>query len=220
MQIELVSFGTLREFKEKNTPCSMGVGLLIFGFNGLGEVSYEKELKGESSFFEDVAMLSKAGRNIVICGCITDTRGKKRKSAVVAENGRLLGVSDMLNVIDGEFCCGADLKIYETGVGKIGVVVAEDLYFPEVIKSLSVCGCAYVVCVFGKVASSIPSVLIRSHAYCYGVPVLFCGEGYGMVADSAGNLALATPESPACLELKNNQEYHLIETRQRGFYRL
>ena len=33
--------------------------LLVFGFNGLGLVSYKKELSGETEYFHDAAKLSK-----------------------------------------------------------------------------------------------------------------------------------------------------------------
>ena len=135
MKIRFVGRGRLREFKENYE--SEGEELILFGFEGMGEVSYEKELKGESDFFEETALLSKAAKGVVVCGCVTDTRGHKRKSAVVAERGKLVGVSDMLNVIDGEVSAGAALRIYETKLGRMGVAVAEDILFPEVIKSLA-----------------------------------------------------------------------------------
>ena len=52
----------------------------VFGFNGLGEVDYEKELKGESDKFEDAVRLSKAAGCGVLCGCYTKSRGVIRKS--------------------------------------------------------------------------------------------------------------------------------------------
>ena len=39
--------------------------LILFGFNGVGEVSYERELKGQTKYFEDIAVLSKKAKNIV-----------------------------------------------------------------------------------------------------------------------------------------------------------
>ena len=162
MQIALVSSGSLRSFK--NGENAGAAELAVFGFDGIGEVSYEKELKGESTYFEDVALLSKQMKNVIVCGCITNTRGHKRKSAVVAENGRLLGVSDMLNVIDGGVGAGAALRVYETKIGKMGVVVAEDLYFPETVKTLALCGCEFIVCPFGQMRDSLQTVLLRALA--------------------------------------------------------
>lgn len=190
-------------------------GLLLVGFDGLGEVSYEKELKGESGLFEEVARLSKRLKNVVVCGCITDTLGLKRKSAIVADNGKILGVSDMLHVTDGEKNCGAALRVYETKAGKIGVAVSEDIYFPEVAKSLALCGCDYIVCPFEKLTGSIQSVLLRAYAFCYGTPVFLCAQGYAMIVDGKGEVLFASPQSPVYFDFVNVREYHLIQTRRR-----
>ncbi len=192
--------------------------IIVFGFQGMGEVSYEKELKGETAFFEEVARLSRQTACVVVCGCITDTKGHKRKSAVVAENGRILGVSDMLNVIDGEVGSGAALRVYETKIGRLGVVVAEDLYFPDGIASLALCGADLIVCPYGMI-EGIESVLCRSSAFYYGIPVALCGIGYACVAEPSGELAFSSPASPSYANVENPREYHLIEFRRRGFYK-
>ncbi len=216
MRICFVGKGSLRRFRKQFD--GENADLFVFGFNGIGEVSYEKELRNETSFFEDAAVFSKACKTVVVCGCVTDTRGLKRKSVLVAENGRLSGVSDMMNAIDGEVCSGASLRIYDTKLGRMGIIVAEDLRFPEITQALSVCGCDFIVCPFGGMSDGIQSVLLRAHAYCYGTPILFCGDGYCMLADSSGKIVFASPQSPAFTTFENIKEYHLIETRRRGFY--
>ena len=212
MRVCLISRGALCAFKD--TCTEEKADIVVFGFESMGEVSYERELKGETRFFEDAALLSKACQSVVVCGCVTDTRGHKRKSAVVAENGKLCGVSDMLHVIDGELGSGAALRIYETKAGKMGVAVAEDLRFPSVIKSLAVCGSDFIVCPCDQVGE-MHAVLARAHAYCYGVPVILCGNGYSAIADAMGKITFATPQSPAFVELCIRKEYHLVETRRR-----
>ncbi|MBQ7924158.1 MAG: carbon-nitrogen hydrolase family protein [Clostridia bacterium] len=216
MRIRFIGKGTPLSFsategEEKNADVT------LFGFYD-EEVSYERELKGETRFFESVARLSKTQQSVVACGCITDTKGLKRKSVAVAENGRLIGVSDMLNAVDGAYASGAALRVYETGVGRMGVVVSDDLRFPEVIKSLAVCGSDFIVCPFGRM-DGIQSVLLRAHAYCYGVPIYFCADGYCMIADVSGEIVFASPQSPVTAEYLPRKEYHLVETRRRGFYK-
>lgn len=217
MRIEFVSRGRVSAYKEREKRLCKGSGadILIFGFEGLGEVSYEKELKGESNYFEEVAKLSKEGKNIVVSGCVTDTRGHKRRSAIVAENGRLIGISDMLHVTDGEVGSGASLKLYDTKIGKMGVAVADDLHFPDTVRALVLCGCDFIVCPFGH-ADNLQSVLLRAYAYCYGVSILFCGIGYCMLAEPSGEIVFASPQSPVYTEFENKKEYHVIETRRRG----
>lgn len=218
MRICFVGSGSLHAFSEGYDSEKNGANLVLFGFNGMGEVSYEKELKGQTSYFEDIALLSKKGKAVVVCGCVTNAHGHKRKSAVVAENGKLSGVSDRMHCIDGDLGSGAALRVYETKAGRIGVAVAEDLYFFEVFKTLATCGSDFIVCPFEK-TEGMERVLIRAAAYSYGVPVLFCAEGYCMLADVTGNIAFASPQSPAIVDYTPKKEYHLVETRRRGFYK-
>ena len=193
-----------------------GADIVCYPLSALGEVSYERELKGETSLFEAVAMRSKALRCTVVGGCYTDARGIRRKSAVVAERGRLLGVSDLVNRIDGSaFGAGAGVKVYETAAGRLGVVVGEDLYFPKVVETLSLSGVDAVLCLFEELSEGLELTLIRAHAFFYGLPVALCAFGYAAVADSEGRLFFASPAPVGRVTLPKEREYRLIETRRR-----
>lgn len=192
------------------------VNLFLFGFEGgRYEVSYEKELKGESFFFEEMTAFSKRADGVVVSGCITDSHGIKRRSAVVAEKGKILGVADSLYAVDGRLSCGAELKLYDTSAGKMGVAVAEDFYFPEALKALSLCGCDFIVCPFGATERELHTALLRAHAFFCGVPILFSGIGYAMAAEPSGRLVLASAQSPVAATVENRREYHLVERRTR-----
>lgn len=211
MRIAFVSQGLLRVYKERENTSSVDV--ILFGFNGVGEVSYEKELKGESGFFEDVAKLSKREKNLVVCGCVTDTLGHKRKSVAVAENGKLLGVSDMLYAVDGECSVGANVRIYPTKIGKMGVVVAGDLYFPEILQALSLCGSEFIVCPIDRPITPLERSYLCVYAHMYALPVFLCGEGFCLVADPKGEIVFSSPNSPCEVNYTNKKEYHLLERR-------
>lgn len=211
MRITFVSKDALSRYKEQGHEDRANVTL--FGFNGVGEVSYEKELKGESHFFEDVATLSKRNKNVVVCGCVTDTRGHKRKSVAVAENGRLLGVSDMLYAVDGECSAGANLRIYETKIGRMGVVVAGDLYFPETVKALSLCGSEFIVCPFERAITPLERSYLCVYAHTFALPIFMCGGGFSMIVGAEGELTFSSPLSPISAEYEEKKQYHLVETR-------
>lgn len=215
MRVCFVSRGSPRAFSESGERGG-DADLFVFGFQS-GEVSYEKELKGETGHFEELALLSKERNAVVVCGFVTDTRGLKRKSVLVAENGRILGVSDMLNILDGEWNAGACARVFETKKGRMGVIVAEDLYFFEVVKALTVAGCDFIVCPFGGDAGEIERVMLRANAFCFGVPILFCSRGYSIVAEVTGEVEFASPQSPVIFPFERARTYHLIETRRRGF---
>lgn len=216
MRICFVTDGELSEFEG---DCR-GADVVCFPFHALGEVSYERELKGETCLFEDVAILSKEQKNVVLCGCYTNARGMRRKSVVVAERGRILGVSDMVNRIDGsEYRCGAGVKIFDTAAGKLGVIVAEDLYFPQVLETLSVCGADAVFNVFEELNENLEQTLIRAGAFFYGIPVCMCAYGYAQAADPSGKLRFSSPQSPCFYQMEREQEYHVIETRRKMSFR-
>lgn len=194
--------------------------LLVFGFNGMGLVSYKKELGGETEYFQDIAKLSKQLSSVVICGCDTDTYGVFRHSAVVADRGKILGVTDMAHSIDdSEFVAGGNFRVYDTGAGKIGVIVAEDLFFPESARVLTLCDADFIVCLFKKLDGVMPQIMLRAGAFANGVAMALCAKNYACVADIRGNISVASSADIVKAKVKIEKDYHLISSRRRGLYR-
>ena len=217
LKICFVTKERLSEFWERTG--GENADLIFFPLFDDVTVSYERELKGETAYFEDVALLSKACKCAVVCGYNTSTRGVVRSSTVVAENGRILGVSDALSSIDGARNCGAFFKVYETSAGRIGVAIAEDAYFPEALRTLTLSGSDFVLCPFSMQAGSAENVVLRAAAFTYGAPIALCSHGYAFVAGADGETAFASPMPVSFYNIEKNGEYHLVEWRQRGFFK-
>ena len=151
MEVCFITEGTLNEVWQNKLDEMGNADLYVFGFNGLGLVSYKKELAGETEYFQDLANLSKQLSSVIVCGADTDTYGVFRHSAVIADKGRILGVTDMVHALDtSEFVPGGSLRVYDTSCGKIGIIIAEDLFFPEVPRVLALCDADFIVCIFKK----------------------------------------------------------------------
>ena len=104
----------------------------LFGFERLGDVDYGDELSGKSEKLEEAARLSRTHGCCAVCGCTTYSRGAVRRSAAVAERGKLLGICDMTRVFGGEkYKSGADMGLFFTRGGRVGVCIENDIYFPE-----------------------------------------------------------------------------------------
>lgn len=190
--------------------------IAVFGFSGLGKVSYEQELKGASDKFGAAARLSKSADCGLLCGCKTDSRGLIRKSAAVADRGRLLGISDMNHVLDGEeYKSGSSLGFYKLNGCKIGLCIENDLLFPDTLKSLTMCGCNAVVVFLEELKDGLPPLLIRAYAYLYGVPIVMCAGKTACFADISGAIATSTQPS-ALFEVTPKNQYHLVTTRVKG----
>ncbi len=190
----------------------------VFGFGGLGEVDFEKELKGDSEKFEEAAKLSRSAACGVVCACRTVTRGLCRKSVAVADRGKLLGISDMNHVLDGEeFKSGVGLGFYRVNGCKIGLCIENDLLFPDTFKALSLCGCNAIVAVLEELKDGIPPLLIRAYAYLYGVPVIMCAGKTAYFADVSGAIA-SSAQTASLFEINARNNYHIVTTRTRGIF--
>ncbi len=192
--------------------------LALFGFSGLGKVDYERELKGETEKFEEAARFSKAAGCGIVSGCITSSRGIMRKSAAVADRGKLLGISDMNYVLDGEnYKSGASLGVYKVGGCKVGICIENDLFFPDAVKSLCMCGCNVIAALLEELHDNVPPLVARAYAYLYGVPFVMCAGKTAYFADITGAIATSA-QSAALFEVSPQSRYHLVTTRTRGLY--
>lgn len=215
MKVRFVTEGGINEYWEgaKRADCD----ILLFGFEGLGEVDYSRELAGETSKLEDMAILSREAGCTVVAGCVTDSRGVRRRSAAIAEKGKILGVTDMLYVTDpGDYKAGAHLKVFETGAGRIGLCVGEDLFFPSVCESLALFDADVIVSVFGAVEDFVPQLMVRACAFCSGVNVCMCASGLAQIAGPDGEMRMRAAKKECDFAFEPAREYRLTSVRTRG----
>lgn len=192
--------------------------IAVFGFKGLGEVDYETELRGLTDKFEDATRLSKTYKCGVLCGCRTRSRGILRKSVSVADRGKLLGISDMNHVIDGEdYKSGAGLGVYSVGGYKVGLCIENDLMFPDGLKALSLCGCNVIVVFLEELKTPVPPLLIRAYSYLYGVPIIMCAGNMAYFSETSGEIA-SSSQPFSLFEVTPQNRYHIITTRTKGSY--
>lgn len=190
--------------------------IALFGFNYLGEVDYESELTGKTDKFEEAARLSRANGCTVVCGCKTLSRGALRKSAAVADRGKLLGITDMNHVFGGEdYKSGAYLGLYSAGGYKLGLIIENDLYFPEGFRALASCGCNIILAVMESAQGGVPPLLARAYAYLYGVPVIMSAGNIAFFAETSGEVA-SSNQQITLFESDVQNNYRLVSGRLRG----
>ncbi len=220
MELCMITADTMNAVFEKKLGEISGHNVVLFGFNGLGLVSYKKELEGETEYFHDLARLSNQLSAVVICGADTDTYGVFRHSVVIADKGKILGVSDMAHSIDdSEFVAGGNFRVYDTSAGKIGVIVGEDLFFPETARVLTLCDADIIVCALKKLDNLMPQVMLRASAFSNGVPMALCAKNYSAVCDIRGNIIMSSTANITKAKVKIEKDYHLVSSRRRGLYR-
>lgn len=190
--------------------------VFLLPFSSLGEVNFDDEIAGRSEKLKNLARLSKKLSAAVICGCYTDIKGIKRKSAVAASRGKIIGVADGIACDDKKFRPGAGIKIFDFPAGKIGVAVGEDVMQPDVIKTFAACGCAAALCPFETLSSAAPITIVRAHALVYGITICLTANNYSFAAAPSGEAAFASDKSGFVYEFSPTNEYRLRERKTRG----
>ena len=194
-----------------------GQDVVTFGFNGLGLVSYKKELSGETEYFQDIAKLSKQLDCVVLSGCDTDTYGSIRKSAVVADSGKLLGVSDMVYIpANSEYECGRNFIVYKTSIGKIGVVVGTDLYCFEAVKGMALNDADLIVSIFSSVNDYLHETVVKAESFLCGVPMAFVAENRALAVSVKGEVVFSSHLKLCSCEIKIEKVYDKLQFTMRG----
>lgn len=218
MKVCFTTTGSLTSFWENSLSEINGAKLVVFSSHGLGLVSYESELSGETENFSDLAKLSREVGGVIISGCNTDTYGAYRKSVVIADKGKLLGVSDAVYVTEGsEYTGGVNFVVYKTSIGKVGVLVGEDIYSFEAVKSMAVGDADFIVCVFDEVSSFAPELVVRAEAFLCGIPIVLCANGYAMIANCKGETEFSTGMSIAVASFTLDRVYGEVFYKKRGY---
>ena len=220
MKVCFVTKGSFYDFWETRLDMVGKSKIIVFGANGLGLVSYESELSSETEYFQDVARLSKTLGGVVVLGCDTDTYGAFRKSAIVADSGKLLGVSDAVCVsLCSEYTGGVNFTVYNTSVGKIGVLIGSDLYSVDAIKTLSLADADVVFCIFDKVDDFVTEVVIRAYSYLFGIPIALVGDGLVTVSSVDGGVAFSSTKQVATFDVNTDKVYGEVLLKKRGLSR-
>lgn len=219
MNISFASSGTVNYVWQNNLPSLNGSDVTIFGANGLGLVSYKKELCGETEYFQDVARLSRQISGVVVSGCDTDTYGVFRHSAVISDKGKILGVSDMIySLDDSEFIPGSGNRVYDTSKGKIGIIISDDLFFPEISESLSSQNADLIICLFKKTDGYMPLTVARALSYMCGVNFACVFGNVSFLCDIKGNVI--SSNSPLFkANTESEKEFRMVTLKKRGVYK-
>ena len=114
--------------------------LLIAGFGTSDDFDYMSEFAGETQYLKKYVGFSGNKKIILIAATVSRLLGKYYNTAIVIDKGTILGVSDQTHKTHSELTLGGNLKLYETDCGNIGILIGEDIFFPECALSLCLSG--------------------------------------------------------------------------------
>lgn len=220
MNMVFLSKGKFSDFVISDLPKIKAPDVLVFSNRIIEKLDLIEEIDGKTSVFYELCKLSENLNCVLIAGCDTEILGVLHKSAIIIDCGVLLGVSDMTYILDeSKYNGGGCFRVYDTSKGKIGLVVGDDIMFPEVLKTLALCDSDFIISVYGKIYSAIPQVMMRAGSYSNGVSICMAAEGYMQISDIKGEVVYASDSGLIEYNLEILKDYHLIQSRRRGLYR-
>ena len=95
--------------------------LSVFGFGSIGKINYKRELSGEENVLSRFASLSREVNSVLIAGAITNNYGVIKKSVVVCERGKLVGICDSTYTFENGYSGGGTFRVYNLSGVKLGV---------------------------------------------------------------------------------------------------
>lgn len=191
--------------------------ITVLGFNSIGKISYKHELSGADNKLPDLASFSRRVKKVVIAGAVTDNYGILKQSLIIAENGKLLGISDMtLSINQTEYLGGGSFKVYQTEVGRIGLLVGDDIINLDGVKAMSLCDADLIVAVVQNEEKPQYNFLIRAYAYLFGVPVMLLSKTGVIASDMSGEICGKSIENTAKLIIPTQKQYIVVKSKRRG----
>ncbi len=191
--------------------------VLVFGFLGVDVINYKNELSGKDSNLSMLAKYSKMGNKVVLSGAITDNYGIIRKSCLVAENGKLLGISDMNLCLDkAPFSSGCGHRIYQTKSYRIGVLVGDDIIDVDSVKAMALLGADVIISLISTEEKPQYSVLIRAYSYLFGLPVVLLTRDSVLASDMNGEICGGSKNEESRIIIPIKKNYRLCQLKRRG----
>lgn len=124
--------------------------LIVLAHGIIQDVDLVSELNGGTVTLKRLALWSKSKSLLIIAGINATIDDDTYCSAVVIDSGSILGISDMTHVLSGDYRPGNSLRLYNTSQGIIGVIVGDDIFFPECVRSLVLGGAVMLVYLANK----------------------------------------------------------------------
>lgn len=121
--------------------------LLVIGGKSPKEIDMVAELQGNDNIIKHLSTHSKLNHLVTVCLFYATIYRKQYLSAIVIDNGKILGVTDMTHRVSAEFYLdrGQCYRIYDSSLGKFGIVVGDDIFFPEVPRLLRLAKADYLL---------------------------------------------------------------------------
>lgn len=137
--------------------------LIVMSHGLFDRIDLVGELEGQTNTLKDLTLVSYEIESVIVAGIEATILDDTFLSAIVIDKGNILGISDMTHTLSGDYTAGNSLRIYDTSMGSIGLVIGDDIFFPEITRSIALAGADYIVYLANK-DSTRKAMISSSHS--------------------------------------------------------
>lgn len=159
------------------------VNVVPFGF--LNEINFKHQLDGSSSDLVKAGRLSQSLGGITIFASVSDNLGIKKLSAFVFCGAKLISICDM-NDGGEKYSASFGYNILDFGKEKFGVIVGADVFCPDAVKALSMCGCVSIIDLYEDFYEKKAKNAAEFYSFVYGIDFIAAGKTKSYYYNSSG----------------------------------
>lgn len=219
MRVVIVHSISIEEFFLSALQTLQKPDLLIFSFGVTGDVDFETELKSDNGIFSELVLLSDNLQCVVIAAMDTSVYGHKYKSVAVIDKGKLIDISDMVHKIDPRYRGGRGFRVYDTSVGKLGIIVHTDILFPETARILALCDSEILVSLIDKDCPYDSMLMARAASLANGLINICASDNKAYICNHLGAVIENSAESVLETDIVAQKNSKLLEVRRKDKYR-
>jgi len=126
MKVCVVREKSLKEFNNTIKPNLQKIDLVLFSFNTIPQISYEKEILNETSSIKQLINLSKELHTSIVIPSIFDLFDEKKFSVLICENGKLV---DIINENENN-----KIHLFMLNKKRVAFFTLNEIFKDEIVK--------------------------------------------------------------------------------------
>ncbi len=194
--------------------------IIIIAHGIIGDIELMSEVDGDTVAVKDLLLLSKDKRLLIIAGINAIIDDDRFCSAIVIDSGKLLGISNMTHGVGEDYySLGNSLRIYDTSQGIIGVLIGQDIFYPECMRVLRVSGANYIVYLDNGTSSNSAEVSASANSLANGVYCIYSAIDDITIFDNNGKVIVKSDNNIWSGSVEIVSDKCRINTRREEVYK-
>lgn len=219
MKIGIVNSTDFKEFSLSHLQTVTDMDIMIFAFGVADETDLAKEIIGQTQIYSELILLSITLNCVVIAAMDTLVYGLRYKSAVIIDKGHILDINDMVHNYDEEYDKGKGFRVYDTSKGKIGIIIHNDILFPETARMLTICGSDMLITLIDNDLARDSMAMARAASIANGIYNICSEPKSSYYCDEFGIVQGYTKKNFYEFDIKPRKDILLIQSRRKDKYK-